>query len=78
MKTIGALEAETRFLELLESVGHGERITITKRGKPVAVLSPIEEKPPMIAKEAVERIRRLRVDLPPDLTIRQMIEEGRK
>ncbi len=41
MKTIGAFEAKTHLSDLLKKVGHGESFLITKRGKPVASLSPI-------------------------------------
>lgn len=40
MTTVGAYEARTRLPKLLERVRKGERITITKRGVPVAVLAP--------------------------------------
>ncbi len=41
MKTIGAFEAKTHLSDLLEKVGRGESFLITKRGKPVASLSPV-------------------------------------
>lgn len=37
--------AKTHFSKLLERVMAGERIIIAKAGKPVAVLSPITERP---------------------------------
>ncbi|HEY8297745.1 MAG TPA: type II toxin-antitoxin system prevent-host-death family antitoxin [Candidatus Baltobacteraceae bacterium] len=45
MKTIGAYEAKTHLPRLLDEVAAGESITITKRGIPVAVLSPASVKP---------------------------------
>jgi prevent-host-death family protein len=46
MKTkINVHEAKTQFSKLLQRVMNGERIIIAKAGKPVAVLSPIEEAP---------------------------------
>ena len=41
MREIGAFEAKTHFSELLVAVEGGESITVTRRGKPVAILSPI-------------------------------------
>lgn len=38
-------EAKTHFSKLLTRVMSGEQIIIAKAGKPVAVLSPIEESP---------------------------------
>ena len=40
---IGAFEAKTRLSALLDEVAKGRRFRITKRGKPVAELRPIEE-----------------------------------
>jgi prevent-host-death family protein len=37
MATVGAYEAKTHLAQLLERVGQGERITITKHGVPVLV-----------------------------------------
>jgi prevent-host-death family protein len=41
--TVGAFEAKTKFSELLERVGQGEEITITKHEKPVARPVPFEK-----------------------------------
>ena len=38
-------EAKTQLSKLLQRVMNGERIIIAKAGKPVAVLSPIEDAP---------------------------------
>jgi len=40
MKTISARDANHGFSELLAQVERGEEVVITKRGTPVAVLSP--------------------------------------
>ena len=42
MKSVGSYEAKTHFPRLLGLVEQGETITITKRGRPVAVLSPAQ------------------------------------
>jgi len=42
--TVAAFEAKTHFSSLLERVEHGEEITITRHGKAVARLLPIEDK----------------------------------
>lgn len=41
MQEIGALEAKNTFGTLLDRVGRGEVIVITRDGKPVARLAPI-------------------------------------
>ena len=38
-------EAKTHFSKLLRRVVSGERIIIAKAGKPIAVISPIDEVP---------------------------------
>ena len=38
--TVGAFDAKTHLSALLERVRQGERITITRRGVPVALLVP--------------------------------------
>ena len=38
-------EAKTQFSKLLKRVGNGEEIIISKAGKPIARLLPIDERP---------------------------------
>jgi prevent-host-death family protein len=45
MKSVGSYEAKTHLPRLLSQVEKGETITITKRGKPIAVLSPAQAVP---------------------------------
>jgi len=42
MTSVGTFEAKTHLTHLLERVARGERIIITNRGKPVAMLVPLE------------------------------------
>lgn len=45
LKTVGAAEFKAKCLHLIDQMGDdGETIVITKRGKPVALLSPVAEK----------------------------------
>ena len=80
MESIGLFEAKTHFSALLERVAQGETIEITRRGRPVAMLSPVprESKPDLrrIADE-MKRDRKGRT-LGKGLTIRQLINEGRR
>jgi prevent-host-death family protein len=41
METIGAFEAKTHLAALLDRVAKGVKITITRRGIPAAVLTPV-------------------------------------
>jgi len=42
MSPVGAYQAKTHLPELLNRVEKGERIVITRRGVPVAVLVPVD------------------------------------
>jgi prevent-host-death family protein len=42
MKTVGSFEAKTHLSSLLDEVAKGASILITKRGRPVASLSPVK------------------------------------
>jgi prevent-host-death family protein len=42
MTSVGTFEAKTHLTQLLERVSRGERIVITNRGRPVAMLVPPE------------------------------------
>jgi prevent-host-death family protein len=42
MKSISAKELKNRTGDVLRRVGRGEKVLVTKRGKPCAVLSPVE------------------------------------
>ena len=55
METIGAFEAKTHLPRLLERVARGESLTITKHGKPVARLVPVDSNRKR-AREAAARI----------------------
>src|SRR3954466_11997752 len=83
MKFFGAYEAKTHLPQLLDRVESGETITITRHGKPVAKLVPASgETAKPDVKEAVEEMKRFRQEhgptLGPGLTIRDLIEEGRR
>jgi len=43
--TVNVHEAKTHLSRLLERVRQGEQIVIARAGKPVAILSPIEQPP---------------------------------
>jgi len=80
MATAGAFEAKNHLSELLERARNGERITITKRGVPAAMLVPIESRESIRPAEAVSRLKELRRTLRPmdRTTIRDLIDEGRR
>lgn len=63
MDTIGAFEAKTHLSSLLERVAKGERFTITRHGKPIAQLVPVEQHDPAAIKAAITRMRELSAGL---------------
>ena len=81
--SVGAYEAKTHLPQLLDRVESGETITITRHGKAVAKLVPasgLDAKPDV--RKVIEEMRRFQREQGPTLgeglTIRDMIEEGRR
>ena len=81
MKSVGSYEAKTHLPKLLDRVEKGESITITKRGKPVAKLVPIGDTGRGNVKSVIAAFRAYSAQQGRTLggmTIREMIEEGRR
>jgi prevent-host-death family protein len=81
MRTVGVLEAKTHFSELIDRVAAGERVTITRHGKPVAQLVPPREDAAAAAEHAsaVERLLALRKRYSlGGVSAKELIVEGRK
>lgn len=79
METVGAYEAKTHLPKLLERVRKGDRITITKHGIPVAILQPFEPDRRIDVRSTIMEIRKFRAKKKlSGLSIREMIEEGRR
>jgi prevent-host-death family protein len=78
MLALAITEVRRRFSEMVKRAGDGDRIAITRRGKLVAFLAPphlghsLKE-----AFAAIEKIRK-RSRLPKGVTIKSLIEEGRR
>jgi prevent-host-death family protein len=79
--TVGAFDAKTNLGRLLDRVENGETIVITRHGVPVARLTPYKVE---IDREKVRKaVRELKdlskgQSLPPGMTIRDLIDEGRR
>ncbi len=80
MPTVGSFEAKTHLPSLLERVQKGEHITITKHGVPVAVLVPAESSARKDRKQVIAALKQFGHgrSLPEGMTIRDVIEEGRR
>lgn len=81
MRTVGAYEAKTHFSELLAKVAAGAMVETTRYGRPVARLVPIRHDFASAA-AAIDEWKRYRdehhVTLGGGITIRELIEDGRK
>ena len=77
MTTVGAYEAKTHLPALLAQVERGETVTITRHGRPIARLVPIDVHRPV--EEIILELDRLRRGVTTGgMSIREMIEEGRR
>jgi prevent-host-death family protein len=83
MRTVGIFEAKQKLSELVERASRGERIRITRRGKVAAEIVPAQGESQDLAeiKEIfanIEKIRRHAKPLPRGVTVKDLIEEGRR
>jgi prevent-host-death family protein len=79
MKNIGLFEAKQKLSELVERASAGERIGITRRGKLAAVLVPARTDVDLKEVFArIEQIRKSAKPLPKGMTVKDLIEEGRR
>lgn len=83
MTTVTISELRARFAELLDEVAKGKKFLVTRRGKAVAMLvPPPKEREVVDGGEILRQMKELRDKQGPtlgdDLTIRDLIEEGRR
>ena len=78
-KTVGAYEAKTHLLALLDDVARGGTITITKHGVPVARLVPVVGAERPSVEEAIASLRENRRGVTlGGISLREALEEGRR
>ena len=80
MENIGAYEAKTHLPRLRERVMRGESLTITRHGRPIARLVPVEDDDRDRALRASRRIleRRSRLARTPLSELIETIHEGHR
>jgi prevent-host-death family protein len=80
MESVGAYEAKTHLPQLLDRVARGEEIQITRNGRPIARLVPEPAKQATDIRAVIAQIREFRKGrkLGDDITIRELIDEGRR
>lgn len=82
MENVASFDAKEHLAQLLERVAQGEEFTITEHGRPVARLipaAPIAHDPDDV-RQVIAELKAFSKEntLGDDLTIGQMIEEGRR
>jgi prevent-host-death family protein len=80
MDTISAYEAKTHLPRLLRAAERGETVIITRHGKPVAQIGPVQDRRREEILAAIERMKRARA-LRPRVTVEEILaarDEGRK
>jgi prevent-host-death family protein len=75
---VGAFEAKTQFSQLLRRVEKGETVTITRHGRPVAVLTPPGPTRAMPISEIAAAFADLRKGNRLGMSIRSAREWGRR
>lgn len=79
MESVGSYEAKSHLPKLLDRVAKGEKITITRHGVPVATLQPTNSSIQRPVREVIEQLKEFRGGHRLEgLSIREMIEEGRR
>jgi len=77
---VGVYDLKTHLSEVLALVQEGRHVTVTRHGKPIAVLVPPPAAAVELRRDAIARIlegRRGRT-LPEGSSIRDLIEQGRR
>ena len=80
MTTVTAYEAKTHLPRLLRAAERGETVIITRHGKPVAQLGPVEDRRRDDIAAVIERMKRARAQRP-RVTVEEILaarDEGRK
>ncbi len=77
---IGIAEAKSGFEKIVSRAASGEIIILTRHGEPTAQIVPVQNQRQKLGAEWRERVKKIRLNRPgqPKITIKQLIEEGRK
>ena len=74
---VGVYEAKNKLSELLDRVEAGEIIAITRHGKQIALLTPVNQQRPS-ARQAIDHLRQIRKGSRlGGLRIKELRDEGR-
>jgi len=75
---VGAFEAKNRLSELLRAAESGRSVVITRHGRAVARLVPVEDAHATDLAEIGRELRKLRGEIGGSLQLRELVEEGRR
>lgn len=75
---IGVYEAKTHLPDLLSRVTRGEQVTITRHGKAIARLVPVEPDSRRNVLEVISELKSFAKGRRSGLSVRDMIAEGRR
>jgi prevent-host-death family protein len=75
---IGVYQAKTHLPELLIKVAHGEQVTITRHGRAVARIVPVDSIRKQETRVVIAEMKNLAKGRHLDMSIREMIDEGRR
>ncbi len=75
---VGSYEAKAKLAELLDRVGEGETIEITRNGKPAAYLTPVPGSRSRTVQEVIDALRDFNRGRRLGMPIREAIDEGRR
>ena len=80
MESVGAYTAKTHLPRLLDRIARGESLTITRHGRPVARLVPVQHADGERARQAARRIieRRGRLQRAPLAELMDSLHEGHR
>ena len=75
---VGAFEAKNRLSELLRMVEGGRSVVITRHGRAVARLVPVDDDHAADLATLGEAFRELRGEIPGPVNVRELVEDGRR
>ena len=76
---VNAFEAKTKLSQLLRETEQGSSFVICRRGKEVArLVPPAKDDQEVDLKKVLSSFREIRERLPGGISIRQLIDEGRR
>jgi prevent-host-death family protein len=75
---IGAFEAKNRLSELLRAAEAGRSVVITRRGRPVARLVPVDDGHSLDLAAIREGFAQIRDGIEGQVDVRELVREGRR